>query len=156
MCGVDPTAQTSIQERLYPWMTCFVCGPANDRGLRLRSYSNGDEVVGEFRPWPEHDNGLGFLNGGIIAALLDCHTGAAVFAEADRRGWRPLAETVLPFVTAGIDLRYRRPTPLLETLELWSKVETASENEIHTLGEVRFDGKVCARATTTWKRWRPR
>ena len=52
-------------------MTCFGCGPANPRGLRLKSYVGDGCVTATFMPWPEHDNGLGFLNGGIIATLLD-------------------------------------------------------------------------------------
>lgn len=50
-------------------MTCFGCGPANPRGLRLQSYLGDGHVTATFTPWPEHDNGLGFLNGGIIATL---------------------------------------------------------------------------------------
>ena len=69
----------SIQDRLYPDLPCFGCGPVNERGLRLKSYATGDgEVIAEFTPWPEHDNGTGFLNGGIIATVLDCHSAAVV------------------------------------------------------------------------------
>ena len=67
----------SIQERLVPELTCFGCGPANERGLRLRSHPSDDGVVATFTPWPEHDNGLGYLNGGIISTVLDCHSAAA-------------------------------------------------------------------------------
>ena len=62
VCGGD-----IIQDRLIPTMTCFGCGPANPRGLRLKSYLGDGYVTATFMPWPEHDNGLGFLNGGIIA-----------------------------------------------------------------------------------------
>ena len=61
----------SIQERLYPQLTCFGCGHANARGLKLRSYPGDGVVTAAFEPWPEHDNGFGFLNGGIIATVLD-------------------------------------------------------------------------------------
>ena len=84
MTGTDVTG-ASIQERLYPDATCFGCGLANPKGLHLRSYAQDDVVVATFMPWPEHDNGLGYLNGGIIATLLDCHSGAAVLHEADRQ-----------------------------------------------------------------------
>ena len=66
MTGTDVTG-ASIQERLYPDATCFGCGLANPKGLHLRSYAQDDVVVATFMPWPEHDNGLGYLNGGIIA-----------------------------------------------------------------------------------------
>ena len=68
----------SIQESLYPELTCFGCGHANPHGFHLRSYREGDLTVAEFKPRPEHDNGFGFVNGGIIATVLDCHGAAAV------------------------------------------------------------------------------
>lgn len=153
---MKPAGEISIQESLYPWLTCFVCGPANPKGLQLHSYQDGTTAIGSFTPWPEHDNGLGFLNGGIIAAVLDCHTAAAVFSEARRQDWPALGGAALPYVTAGIDLKYRRPTPLHDALELWATVEEASESEMVAVGELRTGGKVCASARTMWKRWRPR
>src|SRR3954447_5424006 len=92
----------SIQEQLYPGLTCFGCGHANPAGLRLRSYSGNGLVTATFQPWPEHDNGLGHLNGGIISTLLDCHSAAAVALEAESRGWTPLPGADLAFVTAGL------------------------------------------------------
>jgi hypothetical protein len=57
--------EASIQETYYPTLTCFGCGHANERGLRLRSYEVDGVVRAAFMPWPEHDSGGGFLNGGI-------------------------------------------------------------------------------------------
>jgi acyl-coenzyme A thioesterase PaaI-like protein len=146
----------SIQERLYPDTTCFGCGPANPKGLQLRSYPADGLVRAEFTPWPEHDNGLGYLNGGIIATVLDCHSGAAVFHEADARGWHSLVGTGFPYVTAGLDLRYLRPAPLRETCELEAVVVSADESQMTVDVELRWDGKPRASATVLWKRWRPR
>src|SRR6185369_15542470 len=112
----DP--MTSIQDRLFPTMMCFGCGPANTRGLRLKSYVGDDCVTATFTPWPEHDNGLGFLNGGIIATVLDCHTAAAVLHEASVQGWEAPPGAPLAFVTAGIDVRYLRPSPLDNPVDL--------------------------------------
>jgi len=70
---VTVTTNPSIQESLYPELTCFGCGHANPRGCHLRSYADGDVTVAEFNPRPEHDNRFGFVNGGIIATVLDCH-----------------------------------------------------------------------------------
>ena len=87
--------EISIQDLLFPHTTCFGCGPSNPKGLQLRSYRRDDAVVAAFRPWPEHDNGAGFLNGGIMSTLLDCHSAAAVMDEASRRGWLPLPGAAL-------------------------------------------------------------
>ena len=147
----------SVQRRLFPEATCFGCGPANPRGLRLESFVEEDgTVVARFDPWPEHDNGLGFLNGGIIATLLDCHGGAAAFDHADRAGWRPSAGSPFPYVTAGLDVRYRRPAPLADTCELRARVTSAEPDEVTVDAELWWDGTVRATGTATWKRWRPR
>ena len=107
-----------------------------------------------FQPWPEHDNGLGYLNGGIIATLLDCHSAAAVMVAAERRGLAP--DRTVQYVTAGIDVRYRRPSPLQEPAELLARLVSAAEEEIVVDAELWWQDKVRATATSTWKRWRPR
>lgn len=144
----------SVQERLIPNTTCFGCGPANPRGLRLQSYLRDDYVTATFLPWPEHDNGLGFLNGGIIATLLDCHTAAAVLNEAALRGWEPPPGAPIPFVTAGIDVRYLRPSPLDSPVELRAVVTKSTEAEIVCDAELRYDDKTRATGHALWKRWR--
>jgi hypothetical protein len=108
----DGEQPLSIQQQYYPQISCFGCGPTNSRGLQLHSYLNLGEVVATFTPWPEHDNGVGYLNGGIISTLLDCHGAAAVMLEANNRDWVTLPGTALPFLTAGLDVRFLRPAPL--------------------------------------------
>jgi acyl-coenzyme A thioesterase PaaI-like protein len=146
----------SLQETLFPELTCFGCGPANAKGLRLRSFREGDRYVATFSPWPEHDNGTGFLNGGIIGTLLDCHSAAAVVDVAYAHDWRPLGDALLPYVTAGLDIRYRRPAPLTEPVTLGAEVTAASESEMTAHVWLEHDGKVRAEADALWKRWRPR
>ena len=154
-------SEPSIQERLYPELACFGCGQQNLKGLRIRSYAGAgyeaDGVVSAvFRPWPEHDNGLGYLNGGIISTVLDCHSAAAVMLAADRRGWAPLPGASLSYVTAGLDVRYLRPSPLTEVVELRAVVTSAQEAEMTAEVELLWDGKIRASASAHWKRWRPR
>jgi len=146
----------SIQDRLFPTTTCFGCGPANPRGLQLKSYLADGYVTATFVPWPEHDNGLGFLNGGIIATVLDCHTAAAVLHEASVQGWEAAPGALLPFVTAGIDVGYLRPSPLDSAVELRAAVIESSEAEIVCDAELLYDDKTRATARAVWKRWRPR
>ncbi len=146
----------SIQQRLYPQLVCFGCGPMNTKGLQLRSYAKDGVIVATFEPSPEHDNGLGYLNGGIISTLLDCHSAAAVLLEAEERGWRALPGTVMPVVTAGLDVRFLRPAPLDEAVELRAAVLRASEQEITAEGQLVADGTTRASALSSWRRWRPR
>jgi acyl-coenzyme A thioesterase PaaI-like protein len=148
--------ELSIQDRLFPTMACFGCGPANPRGLRLKSFPADGFVTATFLPWPEHDNGLGYLNGGIISTLLDCHSAAAVMQEAQARGWSALSGTDLPYVTGGLDIRFLRPSPLHEPVELRAVVTAAQEAEINCAAELIFEGKTRATAVARWRRWRPR
>lgn len=151
----------SIQEQLYPDLPCFGCGHGNPKGLRLRSYPgpayDDDHVVtAAFMPWPEHDNGLGYLNGGIISTVLDCHSAAAVMLESQRLGIPVLPGAALSYVTAGLDVRYLRPSPLHEPVELRAVVTAADEGQMTVDVELVFDGKTRATAAALWKRWRPR
>jgi len=152
----DDEGPPSIQQRLFPDLTCFGCGPANPKGLRLRSFPLDDAVVATFRPWPEHDNGLGYLNGGIISTVLDCHSAAAVLWEADRRGWVAATDAALPFVTAGLDVRFLRPSPLTDDAELTAHITEATADVMRCEAELVWQGKTRAAATAVWKRWRPR
>jgi len=66
----------SLQARYAPANRCFGCGPANEKGLRIKSFAaeSGAEVVAEWRPELHHEAFDGVLNGGIIGVLLDCHS----------------------------------------------------------------------------------
>jgi acyl-coenzyme A thioesterase PaaI-like protein len=155
MTGPAASDELSVQERLYPSITCFGCGHANPRGLRLQSFPDGDGVVASFTPWPEHDNGGGFLNGGIIATVLDCHTAAAMMMRAERMGLVAPGAGLL-YVTAGLDVRYVRPTPLAGPLRLVARVTQSDPDRMTVAADLHADGKVRATAQADWRRWRPR
>jgi len=146
----------SIQESLYPELRCFGCGHANPHGFHLRSYVDGDVVVAEFTPRPEHDNGFGFLNGGIISTVLDCHGAAVVMWEAAQQGWHAAPGAPVPFITAGFDVRFLRPTPLGPTVQLTASPERIEEREIVVQSELVVDDKVRATMSATWRRFQPR
>src|SRR6185436_6920529 len=65
--------EKSIQETYAPNLACFGCGPANEKGLHIRSFPQGDEVVADFQPETYQEAFPGVLSGGIIGTLLDCH-----------------------------------------------------------------------------------
>lgn len=105
----------SLQERYAPKNACFGCGPANPKGLRIRSFAQGDEVVADWRPEPHHQAFAGVLNGGIVGALLDCHSNwTAAHALMQQRG----IDAPPPVVTAEFHVKLRAPTPLDQTLHL--------------------------------------
>jgi acyl-coenzyme A thioesterase PaaI-like protein len=108
-------SQLSLQRRYAPSNTCFGCGPANPRGLQLQSFVQGDAVVATFQPEEYQQAFPGVLNGGIIGALLDCHSNwTAAHALMQARGLSAPPCTV----TADFHVKLRAPTPLSGVLEL--------------------------------------
>jgi acyl-coenzyme A thioesterase PaaI-like protein len=99
----------SFQERFAPHGRCFGCGQANPAGLRIRSHEAPDgTVVATWLPRPEHEAFAGFVNGGILGTLIDCHANwTAIAALIARDGLGAAPSTV----TAEITVRFRRPTP---------------------------------------------
>lgn len=148
-------AGRSIQEQLYPWLACFGCGPGNVAGLGLRSYAAEGAIRARFLPRPEHDNGAGYLNGGVAATLIDCHSAAAVYFTAHRRGWIHEPGT-MPYVTAGLEVDYLRPAPLGSLVWLTASIVNAAEAELVVGIEVSSDGKLRSAGRTRWKRLRVR
>jgi acyl-coenzyme A thioesterase PaaI-like protein len=146
----------SIQESLYPDLTCFRCGHANPNGFHLRSYCEGERTVATFTPRPKHDTGFGFLNGGIITTVLDYHTAAVVMWEAHQRGWKAEHGAPVPFITAGLDVKFLRPTPLGPVLSLEAESQEVSESEIVVHAELVLDEKQRATVRARWVRFRPR
>jgi acyl-coenzyme A thioesterase PaaI-like protein len=143
---------------LYPddVARCFGCGRLNERGHRLRSFWEGDETVAHFAPEPFHTAVPGYVYGGLIASLVDCHgtgTGAAVAARTAgyRLGVDPLpeGERAPRFVTASLQVDYLKPTPLGPTLTIRGVVEDAGEDKgsrkVVTRVTVEAEGTVTAR-----------
>lgn len=148
--------EPSIQEALYPSLTCFGCGHANPKGFHLRSFAKEGVVVATFSPWPEHDNGYGFLNGGVIATVLDCHTAAAVMLESHTRAFRDADGSPAMYVTAGFDLKFLRPAPRDRDVSLVARVVSVAEDEMVCEGALNADEKVRATIRAHWKRFRRR
>jgi len=111
---------TAIQDT-YPESVayCYGCGRLNAHGLQIKSYVEGEETVCRFVPQPYHMAIPGYVYGGLIASLIDCHgTGTAAAASYAAEGRAPGTEPSIRFVTASLKVDYRRPTPLGPTLEL--------------------------------------
>ena len=111
---------TSIQEHYAPKSICFGCGPANAKGLRIRSFPIENGAVAEFMPELHHPAFPNVISGGIIGTLLDCHSNwTAAFHIMKHR-----AEIEPPCtVTAEYAVKLRRPTPIGVSLKLVSKIE---------------------------------
>ena len=103
---------------------CYGCGRLNDHGHKIKSYWDGEESVSRYKPKPYHLAFPGFVNGGIIASLIDCHgigTAAAAAYRAEGREMNTLPP--LRCVTASLHVNYLKPTPIETELVLRGKVK---------------------------------
>lgn len=98
----------------YPEETshCYGCGYSNPDGLQLKSYWNGGASSARYTPDARYTAIPGYVYGGLIASLMDCHGTATAAAAACHAQNRALGDAPLPrFVTAGLKVDFLRPTP---------------------------------------------
>ncbi|WP_437792238.1 PaaI family thioesterase [Sorangium sp. So ce693] len=137
----------SLQDRYSPRGRCFGCGPANDRGLRLKSRVEGDAVVCDFTPEPHHEAFPGMLNGGIIGALLDCHSNwTAAYHLMKARG----ADAPPCTVTADFHVKLKKPTPLGGPVHLRAQVAEAEGDRVVVEATLEAGGRVTATCRGTF------
>ena len=108
-----PSTNSAIQD-LYPddFAHCFGCGNKNHSGHQLKSYVEGESVVAHFTPSPHHMSVPGFVYGGLLASLVDCHAMATAASSE-------IVDNLAPrFVTAVLHVEYLKPTPLGTRLEI--------------------------------------
>jgi uncharacterized protein (TIGR00369 family) len=133
----------SLQERHAPDGRCFGCGPKNKQGLRIRSFEAGDgTVVAEWQARPEHEAFEGYVNGGVIGTLIDCHSNWTAIATLMASGWATDAPST---VTAEIAVRFRRPTPSDRPLRLVGRAVEVAPDRVAVETEIEVDGVVTAR-----------
>lgn len=139
------TDQLSLQERLAPDSRCFGCGPANLRGLRIRSFpmpdASGTQLVCEWQPEEHHMAAEGMLNGGIVGTLLDCHSNWTALWHLRSRDQR---HDLPCTVTGDFHVELKAPTPTDRPLQLYSRVVEASARRVTVEARIEADGAVTA------------
>ena len=131
----------SLQDRYAPSNRCFGCGPANPQGLRIKSHPLGEEVVADWQPSPHHQAFDGILNGGIIGALLDCHSNwTAAYTLMNERG----EETPPCTVTAEFHVKLRAPTPMDAPVHLRARPIAIEGDKVTIDASLESHGKVTA------------
>jgi acyl-coenzyme A thioesterase PaaI-like protein len=142
----------SLQERYAPTHQCFGCGPANPKGLHIRSFADGDKVVAEWRPEPHHEAFAGVLNGGIVGTLFDCHSNwTAAWHLMTRDGLDHPPSTV----TADFHVKLLRPTPSTDTVRLVARVAESKGSRVVVEAELFGGGAVCATCRGTFVAVKP-
>ena len=131
----------SLQDRYAPHNTCFGCGPANEKGLRIKSFVQRDQLVAEWRPEDHHEAFPGMLNGGIIGALLDCHSNwMAAWHLMQKAG----AEKPPCTVTAEYRIVLRRPTPTDGPVQLRARITESEDDRAWVEATLEVGGTECA------------
>lgn len=103
---------------------CYGCGRLNEHGHQIKTFWDGDETVTRFTPQPFHTAIPGYVYGGLIASLIDCHcTGTAAAAMYRAEGREMDTEPPFRFVTASLHVDYLKPTPLHGELVVRGRVK---------------------------------
>jgi acyl-coenzyme A thioesterase PaaI-like protein len=137
----------SVQETYAPTSVCYGCGPANEKGLHIRSFEEGDALVCDWRPEPHHLAFPGVVNGGILGSLLDCHSNwTAAMYLMKQRGMAHIP----PTVTLDFHVTLKRPTPMDATLHLRARVVESSEDRAIVEATLEANGKVTATCRGTF------
>jgi acyl-coenzyme A thioesterase PaaI-like protein len=139
--------QNAFQD-FYPdtYSHCYGCGRLNQQGLQIKSYWDGDEAVCVFQPKPYHIAIPGYVYGGLIASLIDCHgTGTAAAAAYRAQGRTMDSEPPLRYLTASLRVDYLRPTPLGVPLELRAVAQEIKGRKVVVKATLFAAGEECAR-----------
>ena len=130
---------------------CYGCGRLNAQGLQIKSFWDGEESVCHFQPKTYHTAIPGYVYGGLLASLIDCHgtgTAAAAGYRAENRAMD--SEPPLRYLTASLHVDYLKPTPLGPILEIRAKVKEVKgrkvviEEWISVNGEITVKGELVA------------
>jgi acyl-coenzyme A thioesterase PaaI-like protein len=139
--------QKAFQDTYADWAgQCYGCGRLNEHGLRIKSYWEGEESVCRFRAQPFHTAIPGFVYGGLIASLIDCHSTGTAAAAAYRAQGRELGtEPALRFVTASLHVDYLRPTPIDAELLIRGKAVEIKGRKVVVESTLIANGEICAK-----------
>lgn len=147
---MSETATTAIQdEYAEEFAHCYGCGRLNEDGHHFRTIWQGDKTVTEYEPESKHTAIPGFVYGGVIASLIDCHgTGSASLALHRKNGFEPGSGEEPPrFVTASLHVDYLKPTPQGVVLRAVGEVEEIHPKKFKVNIEVAADDVICAKGT---------
>jgi acyl-coenzyme A thioesterase PaaI-like protein len=133
---------------LYPddFAHCYGCGRLNTHGLHVKSVWHDGAATARFDPRPWHIALPGFVYGGLIASLIDCHAMAtAAAASMAAAGGTPGVDPTPRFVTASLHVDFLRPTPLGPQLVLRGRPAEVGERKVVVEVTLSAADQECAR-----------
>lgn len=141
------TPPPAVQD-FYPegFSHCRGCGRLNASGHQFKTRVDGAEAVTRYTPAPHETAVPGFVYGGLIAALIDCHAMATASAAAVSAAGHQIGEIPSPrFVTASLKVDYLKPTPLGPELEARGRIRERSERKAIVEVTLMVNGVVTAK-----------
>ncbi|MGG3916567.1 PaaI family thioesterase [Rossellomorea vietnamensis] len=129
----------------FAW--CYGCGRLNKEGHHFRTGVEGHQTITIYTPMPEHTALPGFVYGGLIASLIDCHgTGSAAIALHRKNGGE-IGDGQEPprFVTASLQVDFMKPTPHNVPLKAVGTIHEVHPKKFKVKTEVFAEGNLCAR-----------
>ena len=132
----EPVDSSITATRMPTHNNCVVCGPSNDRGLRLRfALREGGGVQASFDCSKVFEGYADNLHGGVIAALLDGAMTHCIFARGHAG------------VTGELTVRYRHPVVTDHVAVVHGWIERSAPPLYLTAAELLQDNQVKATAT---------
>ena len=128
----------------FAW--CYGCGRLNAAGHHFRTRWDGDTTLTEYLPKPDHIAIPGFVYGGLIAALIDCHSTGSASLALYRRDGHELGDQVPPprCMTASLTVDYRKPTPLGTLLQVRGTIREMGTRKVVVESELLANGEITA------------
>jgi acyl-coenzyme A thioesterase PaaI-like protein len=116
---------------------CFACGRKNDEGLHLDDWNwEGGRATAVFRPRPQHVGAGNTLHGGLATTVLD-----------EAMVWAGILQERVLSVTGTLNLRFRRPLYVTDTITAVGWVERRSGRRLELSGRLEAGGAVAAEAS---------
>ncbi|MFK7766540.1 MAG: PaaI family thioesterase [Mariniblastus sp.] len=145
----------SLQDQFAPKLICFGCGPANEKGLQIKSFvdlDNEGHLICSFSPQQHQQAFEGMVNGGIIGSLLDCHLNWTA-------AWHLMQKNELDVppccVTAKYEVTFEKPTPSNIVLKMDAWIVESTNRKAVVEGTIGPDGDVTARCCGTFVSVKP-
>lgn len=126
---------------------CYGCGINNEQGLHFQTYWDGEVGRCTYMPRPEHTAFPGYVYGGFIASLIDCHSmGTAIAAMYDAEGREPGSTPEITCVTGNLNVSFKKPTPVETELTVEARIRELTEKKAIVFCELFANGEVCVTA----------
>jgi len=124
---------------------CYGCGKLNEWGHQLKTHWDGEESVSFFKPESYHTAVPGYLYGGLIASLIDCHsTGTAAAAKYREEGRAMSTLPAFRFLTASLTVNYLKPTPIDKEIEIRGNIKEIKGRKVIVSTRLMVNGEICA------------